>query len=350
MNGLDQVPATDPTSILRYRDGVYAIDLLTAAVAEFRIFDSLREKAATFAEICERYGWDERPADALVTLCLANGYLDRDENGVFTPSRTALEHLCQGSPWGLTPYYGSLRDRPVVQDFVRVLKTGRPAHWAGLDEASDDWHGSMLSEDFARTFTAAMDCRGVFLGKKLADTVAAELAGARRLLDVGGGSGVYACALAANAPKLEAVVFEQAPVDAIARAKIAERGLADRVRVETGDMFSDPWPEGCDLHLFSNVMHDWGRDEILALLRRSRETLAPGGKVLVHEAFLDPDKRGPLPVAEYSCILAHSTQGRCYAWSEMEAFLAEAGFRSLGYRPTGGDRGVVLAEVEGLRG
>ena len=49
----------------------------------------------------------------------------------------------------------------------------------------------------------------------------------------------------------------------------------------------------------------------------------------MHEAFLDPDKRGPLPVAEYSCILAHSTQGRCYAWSEMEAFLAEAGFRTV---------------------
>lgn len=343
MTGLDQLPATDPTSILRYRDGVYAIDLLTAAVAEFRIFDSLREAPGTFAEICERYGWDERPADALVTLCLANGYLDRGEDGVFTPSQAALEHLCQGSPWDLTPYYGSLRDRPVVQDFVRVLKTGRPAHWAGLDEASDDWHGSMLSEDFARTFTAAMDCRGVFLGKKLADTVAEELADARRLLDVGGGSGVYACALAANAPQLEAVVFEQAPVDEIARGKIAERALADRVRVETGDMFSDPWPVDCDVHLFSNVMHDWGKREIHDLLRRSQETLAPGGTVLVHEAFLDPDKRGPLPVAEYSCILAHSTQGRCYAWSEMEEFLAEAGFRSLGYRPTGGGRGVVVA-------
>ncbi len=345
MNGLDQLPTTDPTSILRYRDGVYAIDLLTAAVAEFRLFDVLRETPGTLAEICARFGWDERPADALLTLCLANGYLDRSQDGVFAPTETALEHLCQDSPWDLTPYYGSLRDRPVVQDYVRVLKSGRPAHWAGLDEASDDWHGSMLSEDFARTFTAAMDCRGVFLGKKLAVTVAAVLAASKRLLDIGGGSGVYACALAANAPQLEAIVLEQAPVDAIAREKIAQRGLADRVRVETGDMFSDRWPANCDLHLFSNVMHDWGKAEILALLHRSRESLAPGGRVLVHEAFLDPDKRGPLPVAEYSCILAHSTQGRCYAWSEMEAYLAEAGFHSLGYEATGGDRGVVMAEV-----
>ena len=116
MTGLDQLPSTDPSSLLRYRDGVYAIDLLTAAVAEFRIFDVLRETPGTLAEICARFGWDERPADALLTLCLANGYLDQNEKGVFTPSKMALEHLCQGSPWDLTPYYGSLRDSPVVQD------------------------------------------------------------------------------------------------------------------------------------------------------------------------------------------------------------------------------------------
>jgi len=346
MTGLDLLPSSDPTSLLRHRDGVYAIDLLTAAIVEFRLFDALRDQPGTLAEICARFGWDERPADVLLTLCLACGYLERDEAGLHRPATVALEHLCEGSPWDLSPYYASLRDRAVVQDFVRVLRTGRPAHWAGLGEAADDWHGSMRRDDFARRFTAAMDCRGVFLGKRLADTAAEVLSGARHLLDLGGGSGVYACALAANAPQLEATVFEQAPVDAIAREWIERRGLAARVRVASGDLFSDPWPQGCDLHLFSNVMHDWGAPEILALLRRSRESLAPGGKVLVHEVFLDPDKRGPLPAAEYSCILAHSTQGRCYASSEMEAFLSESGFRPLGYRPTGGDRGVVLAACD----
>lgn len=345
MTGLDQLPATDPTSLLRRRDGVYAIDLLTAAIVEFRLFDALRGQPGTLTEICARFGWDERPADVLLTLCLAYGYLERDESARHRPSAAALEHLCEGSPWDLTPYYASLRDRVVVQDFVRVLRSGRPAHWSGLEEADDDWHGSMRRDDFARRFTAAMDCRGVYLGKCLADAVADLLAPARRLLDLGGGSGVYACALAANAPQLEATVYEQAPVDAIARERIESRGLAARVRVASGDLFHDPWPEGCDLHLYSNVMHDWGPPEILALLRRSRESLAPGGKVLVHEVFLDPDKRGPLPAAEYSCILAHSTQGRCYASSEMEGFLSECGFRPLGYRPTGGDRGVVLAEA-----
>ncbi len=345
MNGLDRLPSSDPTSLLRHRDGIYAVDLLTAAIVEFRLFDQLQKQAGSLRDICQRLGWAERPADVLLTLCLAYGYLECDAEGIFRPSPLAQEHLCEDSPWNLSPYYASLRDRPVVQDFVRVLQSGRPAQWAGHDQAEDDWHGSMLKESFARDFTAAMDCRGVWLGKQLADALPDLLPQGRRLLDVGGGSGVYACALAANAPQLHSLVLEQAPVDALARESIERRGLSDRVQVQTGDMFRDAWPVDCDLHLFSNVMHDWGQAEILDLLRRSREVIAPGGVVLVHEAFLNPDKRGPLPVAEYSCILAHSTQGRCYAWSEMEAFLAEAGFLSLGFRATGGDRGVVLGQA-----
>jgi ubiquinone/menaquinone biosynthesis C-methylase UbiE len=346
MTGLDRLPETDPTSILRSRDGIYAVDVLTAAVAEARIFDFLREHPSTLFEVCGHYGWALRPADVLITLCKAYGYLSESAEGFITATPQAVEHLCEGSPWNLSEYYSSLRDRPVVADYVRVLKTGKPAHWSGLDEADDDWHGAMLNEDFAKTFTAAMDCRGVFLGKKLADAVGGILSTSRRVLDIGGGSGVYACALAANQPDLEAIVLEQEPVDAIARGKIEERGLSDRVRVEVGNMFADPWPESCDLHLFSNVMHDWDVPDILTLLKRSRETLAEGGHVLIHETFLNREKTGPVPVAEYSCILAHSTQGRCYAVGEMESYLEEAGFAFLSFQETGGDRGVIVAETK----
>lgn len=347
MNGLDRLPASDPTGILRYRDGIYAVDLLTAAITEFRFFDHLKAHPGTLTDLCRHFGWDERPADVLLTLCLCHGLVDRDVEGVFTAGVKALEHLCGDSPWDLSPYYASLRNRPVVEDFVRVLKSGRPAHWRGLNEADDDWHGAMLKEEFANTFTGAMDCRGVYLGRKLVETVADLLPSGGKLLDVGGGSGVYACAFAAGIPDLRAVVLEQAPVDGIARSRISERGLSDRVDVATGDMFDDPWPTDCQVHLFSNVMHDWGAPEISRLLKHSREAIGKGGLILVHEAFLDADKRGPLPVAEYSCILVHATQGRCYSVAEMRRFLEEAGFNYLEHRNTGGDRSVVIATVPG---
>ena len=345
---LTALPTSDPTILLRYRDGIFAVDLLTCAICEFGFYDWLSSRNATLEEILTHFQWAERPADVLLSLSQAIGLVIAEtKSGVTRYSATALarEHLAEGSPWNLRPYYQSMKDRPVARDFVRVLKTGRPAQWSGHEGAEEDWHGAMLSSDFARDFTAAMDCRGVFLGKSLADCLKREgfLSQMHRVLDIGAGSGVYACALAANAPGLKAVVLEQAPVDGSAMARIAERGLAAQVTVHSADMFEDPYPTDCDTHLFSNVMHDWDIPEIQQLLGHSADSLPSGGLIAVHETFLNADKTGPLPVAEYSCILMHSTQGRCYSTTEMFDLLDSAGFVDPRFQETAGDRGVIVA-------
>ena len=337
------LPATDPTPILRYRDGLYAVDLLTAAIGEFDFFTRLAENPGSLEEICDLFDWAPRPADVLVTLCKANGFVAEEPSGAIRATRLAKEHLVTGSPWSLARYYESLKDRPVARDFVKVLRTGKPAQWQGHDEADADWHDAMEGDEFAEAFTAAMDCRGVFLGKELADRLSEELAEHERLLDIGGGSGVYACALVANHSHLRGLVLEQPPVDRIAREKIEARELSDRVEVVVADMFEGLYPEGCDVHLFSNVMHDWDVPEIEKLLTHSHDSIPENGLIVIHETFLNEEKTGPLPVAEYSCILAHSTQGRCYGQGEMKTLLEAAGFRDPRYLDTAGDRGAIIA-------
>ena len=45
----------------------------------------------------------------------------------------------------------------------------------------------------------------------------------------------------------------------------------------------------------------------------------------MHDAFLGAAKTGPLHVAEYSVLLMHASEGRCYSTAEMEGYLREAG-------------------------
>ena len=275
----------------------------------------------------------------MLTLFVARGYVERDED-VFRVSAVGREHLTSGSPWFLGPYYGALKERPFVQDFARVLRTGRPASWGGA-KGGQDWHVAMQDEAFARRFTAAMDCRGLYLGEALARAV--DLSHHHRVLDIGGGSGIYACALAARHPHLRGTVLDQAAVTPIATTLIAERGLADRIDVVAADFFSEPLPAGHDVHLFSNVLHDWDEPEVRRLLAASFASLAPGGLVLIHDAFINADKTGPIPVAEYSVLLMHASQGRCYATSEYEDMLGAAGFVDCRYQDTVADRGVMTA-------
>ena len=334
-------PATDPLILYRYRDGLYACDLLAAAVTEFDLFTWLSTHLSSKAEICSHFGFADRPADTMLTLFVSTGFLSLSKEGVFSLTPLAQEHLVAGSPWCIAPYYASLKSRPVTQDYIRVLTTGKPANWGGFKNGFD-WHKAMEDEAFARMFTATMDCRGLLLGPALAKKV--DFGGRTRLLDIAGGSGIYSCALTAAHPDLVATVFEQSPVDRIAAKRIGELGCADRVSVAIGNMFENDLPLGFDLHLFSNVLHDWDIAEVRVLLRRSFAALAPGGLLIIHDAFLNADKTGPRAVAEYSALLMHSTQGRCYGVGEYGEFLTEVGFVPGPYFDTVADRGFMTAK------
>jgi hypothetical protein len=332
-------PATDPTSIYRYRDGLYAADMLTAALCQLDLFSRLAEKPADLAGLCRELDLRKRPADVMLTLLTAMGLLRRG-GGMFHLTDLAREHLVSSSPFFIGPYYASMQERPVCRDIVAVLRTGKPANWASLREEKD-WARAMESEAFAGKFTAAMDSRGGCLGPALARKL--DCSRHHHLLDIAGGSGIYACVLAAHNPHLRASVLEKAPVDRIARQSVAARGFGGRVEVVTGDMFADPFPPLCDLHLFSNDLHDWDEDRVKLLVAKSHAALPPGGMIIIHEAFINADKTGPLPVAEYSALLMTITEGKCYSETEMADFLAEAGFAEFRHAPTAADRGVITA-------
>jgi 3-hydroxy-5-methyl-1-naphthoate 3-O-methyltransferase len=331
-------PRTDPTLLYRYRDALYAADLFIVGL-HLDFFSWLDAHPSTLDGICAAHGFAGRPADVMLTLFSAMGLIQR-RDGVFALTETGREHLTAGSPWYLRPYYPSLEDRPIARDLLDVLRTGRPANWAAR-EAGKDWHQSMESEKFAASFTAAMDCRGLYLAQSIAGSI--DLRQRRHLLDVGGGSGVYACVLAAHNPHLRATVLDKPPVDRIAGAAITRRGSADRVSVVGRDMLVDPLPSGADVHLFSNVLHDWDTPVVDKLLRKSFAALPAGGLVIVHEAFLNGEKTGPLHVAEYSVLLMHASEGRCYSVAEMEGYLSAAGFSGCAYVSGAGARGVMTA-------
>jgi SAM-dependent methyltransferase len=335
-------PITDPLPLYRLRDGLMAVDLLGAAVSHLNLFTWLADHPSTLGAICAQFKIQTRPADVLLTLCSAMGLVTQ-AGGVYHLAPRAREHLVDGSPWCLRPYYETLKKRPQTQEFLQVLQTGKPANWGSNHSAS--WAKAMELDAFADEFTAAMDCRGVLLAPALARKV--DLSEHRSVLDVAGGSGIYACALTTIHPHLRATVYERPPVDGIARRCIEKRGCTERVSVQAGDMFEDELPEGFDVILLSNVLHDWDDSVATALLSKAARALSPGGMLLLHDAFLDADKRGPLPVAQYSSLLMHSTEGRCFSVGEIRVWLEQNRLDWRGQQTTAVDRSVIIAAKAG---
>jgi hypothetical protein len=327
--------APDPTPLLRLRDGVYADDLVIAAVVELDVFTRLAGKRLTPAEIAAELGLAERPTVVMCEVLEAVGLLERDGDSL-APSALARAYLVDGAPGDLRAYYASLRERPAVGELVDVLRSGRPAAWASA-AAGEDWAERLDDPAFAERITAAMDARGRVLGPALAAVLADLPVG--RVLDVAGGSGVYSCALLDANPRLRVTVLERPPVDRAARALLASRGY-DAVEVLAGDMFGT-LPGDHDLHLYAHVLHDWDLPAIERLMRASFAALPAGGWVVDYDTHLDGAGRSA--VAAYSVLLMHSTEGRCYSIAETADLMRSAGFVDVEVRATIGDRTAVLA-------
>jgi hypothetical protein len=80
------------------------------------------------------------------------------------------------------------------------------------------------------------------------------------------------------------------------------------------------------------------------LSANSFRNLSPGGIIAVFDAHLNQFKKGPLPVAEYSCLLMHSTEGKCYSTKEIGDILTSTGFGQLEVTDIAADRSLITGK------
>lgn len=321
-------PATDPTRIFEHFRSFYATELLTVAATDFDVFGRLANGPKSFDELRGELGLAPRAANVLFTALRAMDLLVRTADGRLDLTPAAREHLVPGAYFEVGGYIGLVADHPGVRAMAERLKTNRPAGARADDEGAayifrEGLESAMDREASARRLTMALAGRARNVAPYLAANV--PLGDARVLLDVGGGSGIYAIACLQQNPRLQAVVWDRPEVLKVAREMADAYGVADRLELAPGDMFADPVPAGADVILLSNVLHDWDVPECRVLLKRCAAALPAGGRVLIHDVFLDDDLGGPLPVALYSAALFTLTEGRAYAAGEYRAWLREAG-------------------------
>lgn len=209
-------------------------------------------------------------------------------------------------------------------DMAATIRSGRRG-WAALT----------ARPSFRRRFALAMHERSHVLAPP---TVAAMRIprGATRFLDVAGGPGSYAAALARRYPGLTGTIVDQHV--ATAKALIRRHSLQRRLTLRRGDVFSADFGNGYDVALAANILHDFNERENRALLGRIHAALRPGGKLCIVEFFLDQTLTGPTEAAVFSLVMYKFTaSGRSYGWAEVEGWLRELGFgRFLRRRITAG--------------
>lgn len=167
------------------------------------------------------------------------------------------------------------------------------------------------------------------------ETLAAvPLTGVRRLLDVGGGEGVFLEACARAAPELRLTLFDLPAVAARAEARFRAAGLAGRAETVGGSFRTGPLPRGADAISLIRVLYDHDDAVVADLLARVHAALPSGGLLIVSEPMSGgarPTRSGDAYFGMYT--LAMGT-GRPRPAARHAELLLAAGFGRVTHPPT----------------
>ncbi|MBN2139654.1 MAG: methyltransferase domain-containing protein [Desulfovibrionaceae bacterium] len=309
---------------IREMAGAFQRSRVLLSAFDLGVFTAIGDSELSADQVAGRVGADNRAADRLLNALTVLGLLEK-RAGLFRNTEAAARCLVKGSP-----------------DYMAGLgHTSNMYHgWSGLTEAlrAGSSENSVRrrhdEDDGLDAFIAAMHHRARGAADRLAAMIG--LSGVGRVLDVGGGSGIFSMAFCLAEPGLRAVILDLPKVAGLARAYVAEAGLSERVEVRAGDFHSADFGSGFDLVLLSAIVHMNSADENRALLAKAYAALNPGGRVAIEDFVMDEDRVSPGRGAIFALnMLVHTEHGDTYTESEIRSWLQEAGFLEVSRTATG---------------
>ncbi|MBA4142115.1 MAG: methyltransferase [Nitrosospira sp.] len=328
-------PCRDDRPLWDVMFAVYGYPALLIA-HRLKVFSLLEQGARTLPDICKVLHIKRRPAEAILTTATALGFLSLQDKH-YGLTALAEDYLLESSPSYFGFFWDMMIDNSQVFSYSsleRAVLTDLPQAYGG----GDIYKSHEEQAELARKFTRGMHSISMTLAAAWPDTM--DLSRYRMMLDIGGGSGAHSIGAALKLPGLKGIVLDLEPICEVAQEFIIQYGLRNRITTHVSDMWSDPFPEA-DLHFYSNIYHDWPREKCEFLTAKSFESLASGGRLVVHDVLYNDEKTGPFAPAAYSMLMMGWTEGESYSGLELSAMLRDAGFHDIGVYPAFGYYSVV---------
>jgi (2Fe-2S) ferredoxin/SAM-dependent methyltransferase len=151
-------------------------------------------------------------------------------------------------------------------------------------------------------------------------------ANVRRILDLGGGSGIYSIAFAQANPEVKCEILDLPEVVPLTTEYVNRAGVQSQVSVRAGNMLGDDFGRGYDIIMLNAICHMFSEEQNRHIFRRARAALAPNGRLVVQDFILNPDKTGPLHAVLFSINMLVGTEGGA-SYSELEytSWMKDAG-------------------------
>jgi hypothetical protein len=310
-----------------------------AVAADLRVADALADGPLGCDELADRVGADPDALGRLLRALVSRGIFHRRSDGHYdlTPLAATLQWEAQDSVAAFARFVGSAQHHEYWSHCIDAVRTGESVVPKLHGMEAFDWIESQpeLSEVFnlAMTNLSQMAVGAV--------TAAYDFARYRTVVDVAGGHGRLLAGILAATPTATGVLFDLPHVVAGAESLLSKHRVAERVRIVEGSFF-DAVPEGADLYVLKNIIHDWPDDKAQQILKTLRAATRTGTTVLLVECVIPADDRDF--VAKWTDLeMLVSNAGRERTGDEYQNLLQQAGFHMTRIVPTASPFSIVEA-------
>lgn len=290
------------------------------AAVRLQVFDALRQGPCSASELAHQRQLDAHGTAILLGALETLGYVHKQDNR-YTNTAMTTKWLAGGGTTDFSAYFrywGTLLSERFA-DLEQSLRTGQPDGdlytWLeGQPQAVADYQEGMIA-----------------LAHFAADEIVNKLelpTNAQRLLDVGGGHGLYSVAFCRQHPALQATVFDSPQALKTAYASIVAAQMTDRITLQPGDLWRDDLGQGYDVALLFNIIHGFSPAQNAALFAKVAAALRPGGRIVLLDQLVDGTSQ-PLANAVSQLLdisYFHVLGGQLYPYEEIVTWLQAAGF------------------------
>lgn len=283
---------------------------------KLKVFDELKSPA-TSEDVANKLNLSLKGTERLLNGLTAMEIVVK-ENQAFHLPEAWQKYLTKDSDHSMQQWIKLSADLlPIWLDLPEFIQSGK------MVKSIMEVLGNQPEE--MRAFIDAMHAKGLKATWMLAREL--PIGEARKMLDVGGGPGTYSLEWAKLHNHLHATIFDIPPVIAVAQDYIQRYGLEDRVNTKPGDFNKDEFGEGYDLILLANVIHMYGEDVGQNLIRKTFDSLTPGGRIVIHGLCTNEEETAPLEDALFNLMMGMLTDsGKAHPVTEKIKWLENEGF------------------------
>ena len=286
------------------------------AASSLGVFDILARGPSTVEEVAARCGNQIAATSKLLRALYASGYL-RWRNGRYGLTRMAKRWLPSRSPDSV---HSAILHRAIdfrFMNFEQYVRTGQ----------SRDFHRELDEQEWVRYHRGQASQARLIL-QEVVQRIPAS--GASKMLDLGGGHGLYSLALCERYPELHSTVLDLVtPV--LQETPTANSDPSARVRFQKADILTAPIDaQSIDLVLLANVIHHFDESTNRLLFGRLAGALRPGGVLVVLDVMRAPSVSESNQIeALMDLYFGAASGGQLWTATEIQTWQEEAGLRSL---------------------